>query len=215
MSAPSPTAKDTTPRLRLEGLQRLHVGPLHLALDGGECVSVMGASGSGKSVFLRMVADLDPHQGEAWLDGAACSAMRAPQWRKQVTYVPAESGWWNEYVAPHFPQDYDFALWLPQLGLDSAARDWPVSRLSTGERQRLALLRAVRPGCKVLLLDEPTSGLDPEAIEQVEQLLNTQRREHQMSILLVTHSQEQANRLADRQFRLHSGQLVAHDGAAS
>lgn len=195
-------------RLRLQQLQHLHIGPIDLAVAAGECVSVMGHSGAGKSVLLRAIADLDPHDGDAYMDGQACSAMPAPQWRSQVTYVPAESGWWDEYVAPHFPRDFDFAHWLPQLALDPKAKDWPVTRLSTGERQRLALLRALRPACKVLLLDEPTSGLDPESVVRVEALLQAQRRENGMAIVLVTHAQAQADRMASRQYQLQSGQLV-------
>jgi ABC-type glutathione transport system ATPase component len=59
-------------------LRRLHVGPIDFALRPGECVSIGGKSGAGKSVLLRMVADLDPHEGDALLDGAACSDMPAP-----------------------------------------------------------------------------------------------------------------------------------------
>jgi ABC-type nitrate/sulfonate/bicarbonate transport system ATPase subunit len=58
-------------------LRRLHVGPIDFALGPGECVSIGGKSGAGKSVLLRLVADLDPHEGDALLDGAACSAMAA------------------------------------------------------------------------------------------------------------------------------------------
>ena len=208
-----PTPVSARERLRLDGLQRLHVGPVHLDVAPAECISIMGHSGAGKSVLLRMIADLDPHAGEAWLDGNACSAMSAPQWRKQVTYVPADSGWWDEYVAPHFAADFDFAHWLPALAMDADARNWPVSRLSTGERQRLALLRALRPDCKVLLLDEPTSGLDPDAITRVENMLKAQQRERGLSIVLVTHSQEQADRMAARQFQLQSGQLSTASAA--
>ena len=80
--------------LELIGLSRLHVGPIALRVADGECVSVMGASGAGKSVLLRMMADLDPHAGEMRLDGVAASAMPAPDWRAQVTYVAADAGWW-------------------------------------------------------------------------------------------------------------------------
>ncbi len=203
-----PTAPAPSSLLQLKGLQRLHVGPIDLQLHAGECVSVMGPSGAGKSVLLRMIADLDPHAGEAWLNDAACSAMPAPQWRKQVTYVPAESGWWSEEVRAHFPPQFDFARWLPLLGLDPQAGDWPVDRLSTGERQRLALLRALRPDGKVLLLDEPTSGLDENAVLAVENLLRMQMQEHRIAILMVTHSQAQADRMAARQTTLHNGALI-------
>lgn len=198
-------------RLALQSLQRLHVGPVDLAIDASECISITAPSGAGKSVLLRVIADLDPHEGEAFLDGVACSSMSAPVWRKQVTYVPAESGWWDEYVAPHFAKDFDFALWCPKVALNPDARHWQVARLSTGERQRLALLRAIRPDCKVLLLDEPTSGLDPEAITLVESLLQSLLRERGLSIVLVTHSAEQAARMAARQFTLKNGRLERCD----
>jgi ABC-type bacteriocin/lantibiotic exporter with double-glycine peptidase domain len=95
----------------LEGhaLRRLHLGPIDFALRPGECVSVAGKSGAGKSVLLRMVADLDPHEGDALLDGAACSGMPAPKWRRMVTYVAAESGWWDERVGAHFSPGTDLA----------------------------------------------------------------------------------------------------------
>src|SRR5207247_4979262 len=87
----------------LEGrvLRRLHVGPIDFALRPGECVSIGGKSGAGKSVLLRMVADLDPQEGDTFLDGAASSDMPAPKWRRKVNYVAAESGWWEEGVDGH------------------------------------------------------------------------------------------------------------------
>jgi ABC-type multidrug transport system ATPase subunit len=167
----------------------------------------MGGSGSGKSVLLRMLADLDPHEGEAFLDGQACSRMPAPTWRRKVTYVPADSGWWAEHVRAHFPQNTDFTTLLPSVGIPAEAADWRVSRLSTGERQRLALVRALRPENRVLLLDEPTSGLDTASIALVEAVLR-QRLTTGTAILLVTHDPEQAERLASRHLELHDGLLM-------
>ena len=200
--------------LELRALHRLHIGPVDLRVEAGECVSVMGASGAGKSVLLRMVADLDPRAGEALLDGQPCSAMPAPAWRRQVTYVPAESGWWAETVAEHFAPDADLPALLPTLGLDAALAQAPVVRCSTGERQRLALLRALQPGNRVLLLDEPTSGLDDAARALVEQLLQS-RLAAGVAVLMVTHDAAQAQRLAHRHFELVGGQLQpARPGAA-
>lgn len=78
--------------LELDSLRRLAFGPYSLSLGDGECVSIEGGSGSGKSVLLRMIADLDPHEGQAILDGRRCHAMPAPSWRRLVAYVAAESG---------------------------------------------------------------------------------------------------------------------------
>ena len=192
--------------LELRGLQRLHVGPVDLEVDAGRCVSIEGRSGAGKSVLLRMVADLDPHAGEALLDGQACSRMPAPAWRRAVTYVAADSGWWRERVGEHFAADTDVAQLLPAVGIAPEAADWPVARLSTGERQRLALLRALRPCNRVLLLDEPTSGLDPESTRLVEQLLR-QRMAQGTAIVMVTHDPEQPQRMGAVRYALRDGRL--------
>lgn len=193
--------------LELKGLRRLHIGPVDFVLEAGECVSVSGRSGSGKSLFLRAIADLDPHEGDAWLEGRPCKSMPAPQWRRQVTYVAAESGWWHDTVRPHFPPRTDFASLFPRLGIESSHADMPVHRLSTGERQRLALLRALCLDSKVLLLDEPTSSLDPETVERVEQLLR-ERLAAGTAIVLVTHDADQALRMGARHVRLQEGRLV-------
>jgi ABC-type iron transport system FetAB ATPase subunit len=193
--------------LECHALRRLHLSPMDFALQAGECVSVAGKSGAGKSVLLRMIADLDPHDGDASLDGAACSDMPAPQWRRMVTYVAAEPGWWDERVEAHFLPGKDFTALFSAVGIPTEALAWPVARLSTGERQRLALLRALTPQNRVLLLDEPTSGLDDENTERVERLLRS-RLSAGIAILLVTHNPEQAARMATRHLRVRDGQLV-------
>jgi ABC-type iron transport system FetAB ATPase subunit len=193
--------------LEARALRRLNVGSIDLMLDSGACMSISGKSGSGKSVLLRMLADLDPHDGDVFLDGEACSGMPAPTWRRRVTYVSAESGWWDERVAAHFAADTDFATLLPSVGIPVEASSWPVARLSTGERQRLALLRALRPANRVLLLDEPTSGLDGGSVALVEALLRG-RLAHGIAILMVTHDPEQAARMASRHLELRDGQIV-------
>jgi ABC-type iron transport system FetAB ATPase subunit len=197
--------------LELRGLRRLQVGPVDLRVDVGTCVAIQGRSGTGKSVLLRMIADLDPHEGDAALDGQACSAIPAPAWRRQVTYVAPDSGWWRERVAEHFAADAGLDQLLPAVGIAAEAAGWPVARLSTGERQRIALLRALQSGNRVLLLDEPTSGLDRESITRVEQLLR-QRLAAGTTILMVTHDAQQAVRMAHRRFDLDDGQLREQAG---
>ncbi len=189
-----------------QALRRLHVGPIDLSLEAGTCLSLMGASGAGKSVLLRMIADLDPHDGDASLDGQWCSRIPAPLWRRQVTYVAAESGWWDPHVGPHFPAGTDFSTLLPVVGIAAEAASWPVTRLSTGERQRLALLRALQPTTRVLLLDEPTSGLDVDSIARVEALLR-QQLARGIAILMVTHDPAQAVRMASRHLQLRDGRV--------
>lgn len=193
--------------LELKGLQRLHIGPIDFVLEAGECVSVSGRSGAGKSVLLRAIADLDPHKGDVWLDGRSCMSMSAPKWRRQVTYVAAESGWWHDTVRPHFPAQTDFTAAFLKVGIEPSHADASVHRLSTGEKQRLALLRALCLESKVLLLDEPTSSLDPESVEMVEQLLR-ERLSVGTAIILVTHDADQALRMGSRHVRLDEGCLT-------
>jgi ABC-type iron transport system FetAB ATPase subunit len=192
--------------LELRGLRRLQVGPVDLAVKPGTCISIEGRSGAGKSVLLRMIADLDVHEGDAVLDGQACSAMPAPAWRRRVTYVAPDSGWWRERVGEHFAPDAGLDTLLLAVGIVPEAAGWPVARLSTGERQRIALLRALQPDNRVLLLDEPTSGLDRDSVARVEDLLR-KRLAGGTSLLMVTHDPEQAARMASRRLLLSDGQL--------
>jgi ABC-type iron transport system FetAB ATPase subunit len=193
--------------LEARALRRLHLGPVDFSLRPGECVSVAGKSGAGKSVLLRAVADLDPHDGDCVLDGQASANMPAPGWRRMVTYVAAESGWWDERVSAHFSPGTDVAALLPAVGIPADAWSWPVARLSTGERQRLALLRALAPANRVLLLDEPTSALDTESTALVEVLLRA-RLTAGTAILLVTHDPDQARRMASRHLEVRDGKLM-------
>ena len=198
------------PALTVKRLRSELAGPFELSLGRGTCAAITGASGSGKSLFLRMVADLDPNEGEVWLNEQARAAMAAPAWRKQVTYVAAESGWWAEIVLQHFPHRGrdEIATLASSLGLRAELLDAPVAQLSTGEKQRLALVRALLPAPPVLLLDEPTGPLDEESVVRVEALLR-QRMAAGTSILLVTLDPKQAERLGDRRYRMAARRLEA------
>ena len=193
--------------LSVRGLRRGGLLPVSFDLAEGECVAVRGPSGSGKTLLLRAIADLDPNAGAVVLDGEAREAVPAYLWRRRVAYVPAESGWWAERVAQHFA---DWSAALPLLGplaLPTACRDWPVLRLSTGERQRLALIRALALRPRVLLLDEPTSGLDADATAAVERII-ADRLGAGAGALWVTHDAAQAARVASRRLVVEAGGWV-------
>ncbi len=190
-----------TPRLRLRGLRSAHAGPFDLTLAAGEAVTIQGASGSGKSLLLRMIADLDPSVGDVWLDGVARTGMTGPQWRARVRYCAAESGWWAESVAAHFAMPEAIAPLAARLALPEAVLGMAVSQLSSGERQQLALLRALGDAPAVLLLDEPTAALDPASVARVEALLDEHRRAG-MALLLATHDPAQPQRLGARVLRM-------------
>ena len=189
--------------LELKSLAVGAVAPVSVSLKTGECLGVVGPSGAGKSRLLRAVADLDPHGGDCALNGLACSAMAASQWRRQVIYLPTESAWWEDDVAAHFPADKQEALKadLPKVGLPPEAALWPVSRLSSGEKQRLALLRALAYGPKVLLADEPTGSLDEHHRGLVEALLKDFLTQGGI-LILVSHDPAQRSRLAHRELEV-------------
>lgn len=186
-------------------MQIRHVGPISLELAAGECVCISGASGAGKSLLLRAIADLEPHSGTALLDDTECSALKAPAWRRRVGLLPAESAWWYERVGAHF--EAPRSDWFTRLGFPADVLDWEVGRLSTGERQRLALLRLLCNQPQALLLDEPTASLDPEAVGRVEALIAEYHTEHAAPVLWVSHDPRQIARVARRHYRIADGQL--------
>jgi ABC-type iron transport system FetAB ATPase subunit len=182
--------------LRLEGVRPKVLGPVSLTLEAGELVFLSGPSGSGKSLLLRAVADLDPHDGEVWLNGAARSTMPPPLWRRRVGLLPAESHWWGERVGEHFAAEPGELL--ARLGFDLDVLGWAVGRLSTGERQRLALARMLALSPEALLLDEATANLDPTNRERVEGIIAAYREARRAAVLWVSHDPEQRARLSRR-----------------
>jgi ABC-type iron transport system FetAB ATPase subunit len=199
-----PGAMPAAPRLQVRALQSLLAGPYSFELNAGQCLSISGPSGSGKSLLLRMLCDLDPSDGDILLDGVPRSAMSAPAWRAQVIYQPAEPAWWLPTGGAHFTpaQMASVQQLLPQLQLQPLVLETEISRLSSGERQRLALIRSLACDPKVLLLDEPTAALDPQAIAASEALLQRQIGAG-LSLILVTHSANQAQTLGHRHMRMH------------
>lgn len=189
--------------LLVKQLRSEFAGPFELSLSGGTCAAITGPSGSGKSLFLRMIADLDPNEGEVWLNGRERASMSAPEWRKQTSYVSAESGWWADQVIEHFAAytRTEIATLSARLGVRADLLDSPVAQLSTGEKQRLSLVRALLRNPPVLLLDEPTGPLDEGSVAQVEALLH-ERMAAGTSILLVTHDPRQAERMGDQRYRM-------------
>jgi len=185
------------------------LGPVSLDVDAGDCVCICGASGSGKSQLLRAIADLDPHAGRMWLERRPCSTIPANEWRTAVGLLPPESSWWLPGVLEHFHNGVPVPL--DQVGLDTAILDTPVAQLSSGERQRLALLRLLSNHPRVLLLDEPTANLDPENTRRLEEVVTHYRRENAAAVVWVSHDREQVQRIANRSFELVDGNLVEQD----
>ncbi len=231
-------------RLKPEGLRTIYGGPFSFSVERGECVVLSGPSGCGKTLLLRALADLDPAEGTIQLDGTERNTMPAPQWRKQVGWLPAESAWWADVVGDHFRDQKSeardqkvpisgnvdatsssrflnvgkkpdqkkrdaqaitpakVASTLGKLGFGEDVLEWRVERLSTGEKQRLALFRLLLNEPKVLLLDEPTAALDVSNVWKVEEVIAEYRNATGAAVVWVSHNPEQIARVADRHLQL-------------
>ncbi|EPC01010.1 hypothetical protein L861_10585 [Litchfieldella anticariensis FP35 = DSM 16096] len=195
----------TTDALRLDKVSIGHLEDVTLAVAPGEIVCLSGPSGSGKSRLLRAIADLEPHDGDIWLGDRAQSQLPGHEWRGLVMLVPAESQWWapsvGEHARPISQED------LAALGFDRETLDWQVGRLSSGEKQRLALLRALSFSPCALLLDEPTANLDDTATQRCESWLLERARQLSLPVLWVAHDSRQIEHVANRHYRIEGSRL--------
>ncbi len=201
-------------QLQVEALQFLNNGPYTFDIKKGECVGLGGKSGVGKTQLLRAITDLIPHEGRVLLDGVSCVSFGAPLWRSRVTMIPAESFWWFDIVGDHFSLQNNLDSLkenVASLGFAEDVFTWQVSRLSTGEKQRLALIRGLCNRPSVLLLDEPCSSLDGYHATLVESFVQQYLQRNNASVLWVSHDPEQLHRLADREFFLEKKTLIAQN----
>lgn len=195
-------------RFASENLRTVCGGPFSFSVEAGKCVALSGPSGCGKTLLLRALADLDPAEGTVALDGTDRNEMTAPEWRRQVGWLPAESSWWTDVVGDHFPNNWKkYFHWLEKLGFEKDVLNWNVERLSTGEKQRLALVRLLLNEPKVLLLDEPTAALDVSNVWKVEEVIGAYRRNADAAVVWVSHSPEQIDRTADCHMEFKNGTL--------
>lgn len=211
---PSPTLTEDSPDtpllLQIQQLHTPQVGPLDLALGAGELAQVAGPSGAGKSLLLRAIADLDRNEGLIRLEGQPRQALSGSDWRRRVGYLPADPAWWADTVGEHLQPGGEH--WLEALGFGPDVRTWTVDRLSSGERQRLALVRVLQNRPRVLLLDEPTANLDPDNTLIMEGLIRDYLRDSDAAALWVSHDAEQRSRLGGRLLLMESGQLMESNG---
>jgi len=191
--------------LKLEAFGCRSIRHLDLEVAAGQRLGITGPSGTGKSLLLRAIADLDLHDGRMWLDGVEAGRIPAPYWRRKVALLPSESAWWFDTVGEHFADIPPFGM--EQLGFASEVLTWQVGHLSSGERQRLALLRVLANTPRVLLLDEPTANLDEVNTERAEKLIGSYCKAHQPAVVWVGHDLEQLKRCCESIFTLNNGRL--------
>ncbi len=187
--------------LRIDYLSVPGLPVLSFEVAAQECLAVEGPSGSGKTRLLRAIADLDPSEGYMFLEGIERRELAGPAWRRRVRYASAEPAWWEATARRHFGANARLDRLMSALALDTALLDRPIAELSTGERQRLGLIRALADDPQVLLLDEPTSALDAATTALVEELIKFQLLAGKV-VILVSHDDAQIARLAHGRLQL-------------
>lgn len=192
--------------LRINRLSRSGLNPVSFEINAGECLTLTGPSGAGKSLLLRAIADLDPNQGQIFLNDVERADIPAPLWRQTIGYCPAETGWWAPLVGDHFLRAETASPIITGLRLPADCLSWPVERLSSGEKQRLGLARLFERQPQIYLLDEPTAALDPAGVDAVERLILHQAGAG-AGILLTTHDMDQPQRLASRRLHIENGRV--------
>ena len=195
-----------------------------LDIDAGEFISLMGASGTGKSTLLNVIASIDrPDSGSIKIDGveiAELSRTRLAKWRAaNIGYIfqthnliPVLTAYENvEMPLLLLPMGRAerrrrIEVALASVDLLDRADHYP-RQMSGGQEQRAGIARAIVANPKVVVADEPTGDLDPETSSQILTLLKRLNQELDTTLLMVTHDSEVAT-IADRQFKLVDGKLV-------
>jgi len=202
---------------------------INLTVQAGEVVVIFGASGSGKSTFIRTINRLEEHQrGEIFVDGIELTndirniaAVRSeigmvfqsfnlfPHLTalQNVTLAPMRVRKWPRERA----EEVAMAI-LNRVGIPEQAHKFP-AQLSGGQQQRVAIARALAMQPKIMLFDEPTSALDPEMISEV---LDAMRElaESGMTMVCITHEMGFARAVANRMVFFEEG-LVVEEGPPS
>ena len=223
---------ESTPLIRLTGVSKLFDDGLIRALDGvtmaverGEFVAITGPSGCGKSTLLHLIAALDvPTSGTIAVNGHDLRFTGSDVFRRTEVglvfqlhnLLPHLSALENVEVAMfsngmrHKQQRERARDLLRAVGL-AAKESAPPPRLAGGERQRLAIARALANSPSIILADEPTGNLDSDSAERVLALFRHIREERGVTIMLVTHDPQVAA-AADRMILMRDGRVIEGEG---
>ncbi|MFZ0531192.1 MAG: ATP-binding cassette domain-containing protein [Propionicimonas sp.] len=192
------------------------VADLELEVRKGEIYAFLGRNGAGKTTTIRMVLGLiRPTAGEVRVFGREVRAAN-PEWLRQVgSLVETATAYPNLTVRENLelhrrltgaPQRATSEV-IEQLGLTTVA-DRRAGHLSLGNKQRLALARALVHSPALLVLDEPANGLDPAGIVEIRELLRSLADDHGTTVFVSSHLLVEVAQLADRIGIVHDGRLV-------
>jgi phospholipid/cholesterol/gamma-HCH transport system ATP-binding protein len=205
---------------------RVVLNGVTLTVKRGETLAVLGRSGTGKSVLLRLIVGLEtPDSGSVCIHDqniAALSIDGLSKIRLRMGFLFQHAALYDsltvgENVAfplEHHRRDLSKAerservnQLLTEVGLDSHLNKMP-SDISGGMQKRVGLARALALEPEILLLDEPTAGLDPISSGEIDELVLKLQREHQMASIVVTHDLHSARTIANRLAILNEGNVV-------
>ncbi len=202
-----------------------------LTVQAGEALCILGRSGTGKSVTLKLIISLlKPDTGRIWIEQDEVTQLRGAELsriRRKMGLLFQDAALFDsltlyenlalplERLTHKTPAEIDFVVdrVLSQVGLDGDKSKMP-SELSGGMRKRAGLARALVLEPRILLADEPSSGLDRITASEIDELLLARKAEHSTTLIIVTHDVHGARRVADRVAVLDQGKLVAHGTVA-
>ncbi len=207
------------------GAQKVLDG-LTLAVKRGETLAVLGRSGTGKSVLLRIIIGLEtPDSGSVRIHGQDISGMGLDQLgeiRKKMGFLFQHAALYDSLTVEEnvaFPLQHHrqsmskseqrdrVAALLAEVGMQAGLKKMP-SDISGGMQKRVGLARALALEPEILLLDEPTAGLDPISSGEIDDLVLKLQAEHHMASIVVTHDLHSAKTIADRLALLNKGKVV-------
>jgi iron complex transport system ATP-binding protein len=184
-----------------------------LALEGGTLTCLVGPNGSGKTSLLHALAGIGGAQGEVCIAGTRLPSIPPARRAQWVTYLPAsrEISWplrARDLIALGGADQAQTARMVAALALVAVA-ERPLDRVSTGERSRVLIARALATGPRLLLLDEPTSNLDPLWQIRLMELVRSETRGGGRAAVVAMHDLDAAGRYADRLIVMSGGRIAA------
>jgi len=224
--------ENTVPAVAVESLHKSFgsqkvLNGITLTISRGETMAVLGRSGTGKSVLLRIIIGLvKPDSGSVRILGEETTSLdidHLGEIRKKMGFLFQHAALYDSLTVAEnvaFPLDHHrrdlskserddrVTQLLHEVGMDGHFRKMP-SNISGGMQKRVGLARALALEPEILLLDEPTAGLDPISSGEIDELVLKLQREHQMASIVVTHDLHSAKTIANRLALLDKGNVVA------